>query len=117
MPIVCLILIIINLILLGILYWLHRTTIYETYTNIGDDEHMRNQKSTIEYLKLQEKKSLIDRIQINAYDPKAVLLIEVVVNCKAFEPTAVLFEFVFATNVLLPIATFCEPDTLFCKAF
>ena len=70
MPIVCLILIIINLILLGILYWLHRTTIYETYTNIGDDEHMRNQKSTIEYLKLQEKKSLIDRIQINAYDPK-----------------------------------------------
>ena len=53
----------------------------------------------------------------NAYDPKAVLLIEVVVNCKAFEPTAVLFEFVFATNVLLPIATFCEPDTLFCKAF
>ena len=69
MPIVCLILIIINLILLGVLYWLRRTTIYETYTNVGDDEHMRNQKPTIEYIDLKENKSLIDRIQMNAYDP------------------------------------------------
>jgi hypothetical protein len=69
MPNICLILSIINVILLGILYWLHRSTTYETYTNIGDDEHMREQKSTVEYLELNEFPKLIDKIKIKAYDP------------------------------------------------
>jgi hypothetical protein len=69
MPNICLILSIINVILIGILYWLHKTTIVETYNNVGDDEHMREQKATIEYLELKENPSVVDKIQMKAYNP------------------------------------------------
>ena len=72
MPNLCLILTIINIILIGILYWLHRTTIVETYNNVGDDEHMRKQKATVEYLELKENPSVVDKIQMAAYDPLVI---------------------------------------------
>jgi hypothetical protein len=64
-----LLLIIMNVILIGIFCLLYRTPIVETYTNIGDDEHMREQKSTVEYLESKESPTLIDEIKIKAYDP------------------------------------------------
>jgi hypothetical protein len=76
----CLILGLINIILLGILYWLHRSVketynisepynIRETYTNLGDNQHMRAQTATIDYLESSKNLSLSDTIQLMNYDP------------------------------------------------
>jgi hypothetical protein len=72
MPKICLILSIIIVILLGILYWLNITAKVanvEPYNNIGDNEHMREQRRSVEYLESKYQPTLIDKIQIDAYDP------------------------------------------------
>lgn len=65
----CLILIPISLILIGILYWLDRTTINEPYANLGNDLHTRGQTATIDYLESSDNVTLLDTINIAAYDP------------------------------------------------
>jgi hypothetical protein len=72
MPTLCLILSIINIILLGIIYWLYRSTYYckrEAYRSVADDEHMRQQASTIEYLENTVAPiTLLDSIKMANYD-------------------------------------------------
>jgi hypothetical protein len=63
-----LLLIIMNVILIGIFCLLYRTPIVEPYTNVGDDEHMRRQKSTVEYLELKESPTVIDKIKMKSYN-------------------------------------------------
>ena len=64
----CFILSSISLILIGILYWLHRTTIVEPYTNLEDDNHMRGQTATVKYLESINNPSVVDMVNIAAYD-------------------------------------------------
>ena len=65
----CFILGIISIILIGILYWLQRSTIRETYRNLGDGEHMRAQTGIVNYLESSNNPSLMETIQMATYDP------------------------------------------------